>query len=370
MSAPAGRRPPADDAGPDGAPPAPQQGLARRALLPAALFLLTFLTTTAQGAIALHPNVSVPAWQILFPVAAIRPISDGLSFSVPLMLILLCHEFGHYFTARAHRVQASLPHFIPLPPMLGAGTMGAVIGMQKVTSDRRKLIDIGASGPLAGLLVAVPIILYGLSLSPVQPLAGGLLEGNSILYAALKFVSKGTWLPNDVEDVFLHPVARAGWTGLLITMINLLPIGQLDGGHIATAYFGNRYGRFARRLHQALPLVGVVVFSWAMVLARLESRGTPRWSLSLAAVSALGAALPWLVWWGLVALVHRMSGSSDHPPVTAHPLPKSRRRLFWVMVVVFFVILAPMPFRQTLSGPDPARSGGPPEPSPPSEPTP
>ena len=361
MNAPVG--PP--DVGETEGPPEPREGLARRALLPAALFLLTFLTTTAQGAIALHPNVSVPAWQMLFPVAAIRPISDGLSFSVPLMLILLCHEFGHYFTARAHRVHASLPHFIPLPPMLGAGTMGAVIGMRKVTSDRRKLIDIGASGPLAGLLVAVPIILYGLSLSPVQPLAGGLLEGNSILYAALKFISKGAWLPSAAEDVFLHPVARAGWTGLLITMINLLPIGQLDGGHIATAYFGNRYSRFARRLHQALPLVGVVVFAWAMVLARLESQGTPRWSLSMAAVSALGAAMPWIIWWGLVALVHRMSGSSDHPPVTVRPLPKSRRRLFWVMVVVFFLILAPMPFRQTLSGPAPA-----PEPAPSSGTTP
>jgi membrane-associated protease RseP (regulator of RpoE activity) len=353
VGAPGIAPPPADSARHD-EPPPPLGGLSRRALVPAALFLLTFLTTTAAGAIALHPDVSIPFWQLLFPVAAIRPISDGLTYSVPLMAILLCHEFGHYFVARAHRVHASLPHFIPLPPLLGFGTMGAVIGMRQVTSDRRKLIDIGAAGPLAGLLVTIPVIVYGLTLSPVQPVGGGILEGNSILYAVLKFLTKGAWLPNAVNDVYLHPIARAGWTGLLITMINLLPIGQLDGGHIATAYFGNRYNRFARRLHQALPLVSLVVFAWAVVLARLESRANGRWALDIAVASSLGAALPWLVWWGLVALVHRLSGSAEHPPVAPKPLPSSRKALFWVVVVLFFLILMPMPMRQTLAGPSPS----------------
>lgn len=356
MSAPGAPAQPPPRSAHDGEPsPRPGQSLARRGLVPAALFLLTFITTTASGAIALHPPVSIPPWQILFPIAAIRPISDGLSYSVPLLAILLFHEFGHYFAARAHRVHASLPHFIPLPPLLGFGTMGAVIGMRQVTSDRRKLIDIGAAGPLAGLAVTIPVIIYGLSLSPVQPLAGGIIEGNSILYAFLKFACKGEWLPNAVNDVYLHPVARAGWTGLLITMINLLPIGQLDGGHVATAYFGNGYQRFARRLHQALPLVSLLVFSWAMVLGWMETRGAGGADLGVAAVSALGAALPWLVWWGLVALVHRLSGSSAHPPVTAEPLPRSRKRLFWVVLVVFFLILMPIPMRQTLVGAATAR---------------
>ena len=323
----------------------------RRALLPAALFLATFLTTTASGALHAHGGGDVPWWQLLFPVAAIRPISDGLSYSVPLMTILLCHELGHYFTARAHRVHASLPHFIPLPPILGLGTMGAVIGMRRTASDRRQLIDIGAAGPLAGLVVAIPILIYGLSLSPVGPVhPGSLVEGNSILYAALKWGVKGAFLPGGGQDVFLHPTAYAGWAGLLLTMINLLPIGQLDGGHIAVAYFGNRYNRFARGLHRALPLVGMVVFAWVVIVVRGETAGSGRFDMGQATAIALGGAMPWLVWWGMVAAVGRLGGSLDHPPVAARPLPASRRVLFWCMVIVFALLLMPVPMRQTLAG--------------------
>ena len=148
-------------------------------VLHAALFLATFLTTTMSGAI--HAHVT----------GDIAPIKDGLSYSVPLMLILLCHELGHYGVARWHGVDASLPFFIPFPPWFGLGTMGAVIGMRRATTDRKKLIDIGAAGPLAGLAVAIPVILYGLSRSHVGPLMPhGELEGNSILYALLKHASK------------------------------------------------------------------------------------------------------------------------------------------------------------------------------------
>jgi len=322
-------------------------------LLPGALFLLTFLTTTASGAIRMHPGAEIPFWQLLFPVDAIRPISDGLSYSVPLMAILLCHELGHYFAAKAHGVPASLPHFIPLPPLLGLGTMGAVIGMRQVTADRRKLIDIGAAGPLAGLLVAVPVIIYGLSLSPVAPLhPGGMQEGNSLLYALLKYLSKGAFLPSATEDVALHPTAFAGWTGLLITMINLLPIGQLDGGHIATAYFGNAYNRFARVLHRLLPMVATLVFAWIVVAVQHEVQGTQRATLDDIIAIALEGAMPWLLWWGMVRLVQRAAGSAEHPPVENRPLARSRRALFWLMVVVFALLLMPVPMRKTLAGVD------------------
>jgi len=322
-------------------------------IVPAALFLLTFLTTTASGAIRQHPGVDIPFWQLLFPIDAIRPISDGLSYSVPLMAILLCHELGHYFAAKAHGVPASLPHFIPLPPLFGLGTMGAVIGMRQVTADRRKLIDIGAAGPLAGLLVAVPVILYGLSLSPVADLhPGGMQEGNSLLYLLLKWVSKGAFLPSATRDVVLHPTAFAGWTGLLITMINLLPIGQLDGGHIATAYFGNGYNRFARGLHRALPLVAVLVFAWIVVVVRHEVQGTSRATLDDILAIALEGALPWLLWWGMVKLVQRGAGSFDHPLVENRPLVRTRRALFWLMVLVFGALLMPVPMRRSLAGTD------------------
>jgi len=314
-----------------------------RLLLHVGLFLATFLTTTAAGSLYVHGQLGGGSgWE------AILPIKDGLSYSLPLMLILLSHELGHYLVARLHGVDASLPYFIPLPPNFGLGTMGAVIGMRNVTADRKKLIDIGAAGPLAGLVVAVPVILYGLAHSKVGPLVGGgLQEGNSILYAILKHASKGAWLPDGHHDVFLHPTAWAGWAGLLVTMINLIPIGQLDGGHIATAYFGNGYNRFAERLHRLLPLGAIAVFLWVLHLVRIEGNG--RLDEELVSI-ALFAALPWLVWYLLIRIVRRASGDVNHPAVDAAPLPRSRRALFWLMVAVFVLVFMPVPFRVTLAG--------------------
>jgi membrane-associated protease RseP (regulator of RpoE activity) len=310
-------------------------------LLHAALFLATFVTTTAAGAINVHKGGNI------------APLNDGLSYSVPLMLILLCHELGHYIVARLHGVDASLPYFIPFPPWFGLGTMGAVIGMRRVTKDRKKLIDIGAAGPLAGLAVAIPVILYGLSKSQVAPLPPvSELEGNSLLYAWLKYLSKGVWLPDGQRDVFLHPTAWAGWAGLLVTMINLLPIGQLDGGHVATAYFGDRYNAFARRLHALMPLVAIGVFVWVYHLSRGEMGA--HWQPGIAAGLARNAALPWLVWFALVWSVRRLGGGVNHPPVDAKPLPRSRKALFWLMAIVFVAIFMPVPFRQVITGEPPS----------------
>ena len=303
-----------------------------------ALFLATLLTTTMQGALERHGYASM------------FPLQDGLSFSVPLMAILLCHEMGHYLAARWHHVPASLPYFVPLPPGIGLfGTMGAVI-LQSRTSDRRKLIDIGAAGPLAGLVVAIPVLIYGLSISPVQPLVGvGVQEGNSILYAVLKRIIHGAWLPGGGRDVMLHPTAMAGWAGLLVTMLNLLPVGQLDGGHVAIAYFGNRYGRASRILQN--------------LLAGLRARGRlsrstwtpwPSWRgwagacRSPLSTSRLRPGMPWLMWFVLLALLRRLSGGIDHPPVDDRPLPASRAGLFWLVFVTFAIIFMPVPLRASL----------------------
>jgi len=306
-----------------------------RMLLHIGLFLATFLTTTAAGAIQAHGG-------------AIIPIADGLSYSVPLLLILVCHELGHYLVARAHGVDASLPYFIPLPPWLGLGTMGAVIGMRDLTADRKKLIDIGAAGPLCGMLVAIPVLIYGLSLSPVTPISGpSLQEGNSILYALVKLGLKGEWLPNGARDVRLHPTAWAGWAGLLVTMINLLPVGQLDGGHVATAYFGNRYNRFARAVHRVLPAIALSVFAWVMYTVRGEMGD--RWNWRLGSGIAGNAAMFWLVWYLFLKVLGRLSGGDlAHPPVDDRPLPRSRRLLFWLVVLVFVAIFMPVPLRTTL----------------------
>lgn len=327
------------------APPRP-----KRLLLHVGLFLATILTTTAAGAIYVHGRAGGElGWQ------SILPISDGLSYSLPLMLILLSHELGHYLVARLHGVDASLPYFIPLPPGLGLGTMGAVIGMKDVTADRKKLMDIGAAGPLAGLLVAIPVIWYGLAHSKVGPLIpGGLQEGNSILYAVLKHAVKGAWLPDTRHDVYLHPTAWAGWAGLLVTMINLIPIGQLDGGHVAVAYFGNRYNRFAARLHRLLPLGALGAFLWAMHLLHREAGAA--WDQVWGAWIALPVMLPWLVWHVLIGVVRRMSGGKYHPPVDDVPLPASRRALFWVVVVVFVAVFMPVPTRPTFYRSDSANT--------------
>jgi membrane-associated protease RseP (regulator of RpoE activity) len=305
-----------------------------RYLLHAGLFLATFLTTTMTGAIQVHGGKSI------------GPMKDGLIYSVPLMMILLCHELGHYIVARRHGIDASLPYFIPFPigPL---GTLGAVIGMRQSSTDRKKLIDVGAAGPLAGLVVAIPVLVVGLMLSDLGPRVhdgGALMEGNSILYAVAKRIIKGAWLPSSDTDVQLHPTAWAGWAGLLITMINLLPIGQLDGGHIATAYFGNRYGRFADRLRRLLPLMAVGVFFWVRHAVKEEMVGG--WNPYVASLVAMSAATFWLVWFLLVSLMRRLSGGVNHPPVDDRPLPASRRALFWLMVVVFLTVFMPVPLRE------------------------
>jgi membrane-associated protease RseP (regulator of RpoE activity) len=306
-----------------------------RYLLHAGLFLATFLTTTMTGAIQVHHGLSI------------GPMNDGLVYSIPLMMILLCHELGHYVVARRHGIDASLPYFIPFPfgPL---GTLGAVIGMRQSSTDRKKLIDVGAAGPLAGLAVAIPVLIVGLMHSDLGPRVHGgdaLMEGNSILYAVAKRLIKGLWLPSSDADVELHPMAYAGWAGLLVTMINLLPIGQLDGGHVATAYFGNRYGRFAERLRRFLPLMAIGVFLWVRQVVVKEEMGAG-WNPYIASLVAMNAATFWLVWFLMVSLMRRMSGGVNHPPVDEQPLPPSRRALFWLMVAVFITVFMPVPMRQ------------------------
>jgi membrane-associated protease RseP (regulator of RpoE activity) len=303
------------------------------------LFLATLVTTTIQGALMQHGSGSI------------FPLTDGLSFSIPLVAILLCHEMGHYVAARIHGVPASLPYFVPLPPGIGLfGTMGAVI-LQSRTTDRRKLIDIGAAGPLAGLVVAIPVLAYGLHWSQVGPIAGGLQEGNSLLYAILKRLVCGAWLPDGNTDVNLHPMAFAGWAGLFVTMLNLIPISQLDGGHVAIAFFGNRYGWASRFLrNMLLPLAVAVMLTVYHTTARELAQAGLAGKVSPWQV-AIPAGLQWLVWYVMLGLLRRLSGGIDHPPVDDRPLPKSRARLFWTVVASFVLIFMPVPIRTNIGAP-------------------
>jgi membrane-associated protease RseP (regulator of RpoE activity) len=266
----------------------------------------------------------------------------GIAFGATLMGILTCHELGHYIVGRRHGVDVSLPYFIPLPPPT-LGTLGAVIRMKNPIEDRGKLFDVGAAGPIAGLVVAIPLLVIGLYLSELgPPTEGSFIEGNSILYALLKYAVFGRWLPGDGIDVQLHPMAFAGWVGLLVTMINLMPIGQLDGGHIAKSTLGDAHEKWSARLHIALPIIGFVVGGVMLVQARNADR---EWA---EAIRYAGNGLtPWMVWTILLGWMRRNAGEY-HPPVGETPLDPTRRKLAFAMLVIFVLIATPVPFRPVL----------------------
>jgi len=270
-------------------------------------------------------------------------IASGPVFAATLMGILTCHEFGHYLVGRRRGVDVSLPYFIPMPPVLTFGTLGAVIRMKRPIDDRAALFDVGAAGPVAGLAVAVPLLVIGLSLSEVGPLKpDDMIEGNSILYALLKLAVFGRWLPSGGIDVQLHPMASAAWVGMLVTMINLMPIGQLDGGHIARSALGDSHERWSARLHRALPVVGVVV-GGVMFTAALHAGKSFGGALNY----AKDGVIPWVVWTLLLGWMRRQAGEY-HPPVGETPLDPWRRRAAFAMMIVFILIATPVPFRPVL----------------------
>lgn len=202
---------------------------------------------------------------------------QGLGFAASVLGIVLAHELGHYGMARHLGVHVTPPFLIPFPlsPM---GTMGAAMVLSEPPPNRRAMLRIGLAGPLAGLLVALPVLLYGLSRSSVGPLpseGGYVAEGNSLLYLALKALVHGRLLPSGGVDVDLHPLAFAGWSGLLMTGVNLLPVGQLDGGHILSAWLGRRARRFVWPILGVLLLLGIWWRGWLLwaALVFLLSRG-------------------------------------------------------------------------------------------------
>ncbi len=267
----------------------------------------------------------------------------GPYFAGTLMTILLCHELGHYVVGRWRGVDISLPYFIPMPPQLTFGTLGAVIRMKQTISDRNALFDVGAAGPIAGLLVAVPLLVIGLHLSEVGPIQPDhFIEGNSILYALLKRAVFGAWLPTATIDVQLHPMASAAWIGLLITMINLMPIGQLDGGHIARAALGQAHETWSGRLHVALPILGVLIGGAMFIAAQRSGR-----DIYESAAYAQSGLLPWLVWTLMLGWMRRQAGEY-HAPVIDTPLDPRRRLYALGMLVVFLLIATPVPFRAVL----------------------
>lgn len=267
----------------------------------------------------------------------------GPYFSGTLMGILLAHELGHYLMGRLRGVDISLPYFIPLPPGISLGTMGAVINMPSAIEDRNKLFDVGAAGPIAGLVIALPLLVIGLSMSELgPPAAGNSIEGNSILYGLIKLSMFKQWLPGDGIDVNIHPMALAAWVGLLITAVNLMPVGQLDGGHIAKAMLGERHEVFSRALNIALPIFGIAVGAVMFAIAQHDGA-----SLGDSLRYTQSGVLPWM-FWGLLLYVMRQRAGEYHPPVGDTPLTPGRKRAAIFMFGLLVLLFVPVPFRPVL----------------------
>jgi len=285
----------------------------QRVIINVLLFLATVCTTVGAGAMLEGVN----------PLVHPEELTRGFPFSFALIFILLSHEFGHYISSRIHRIDATLPYFIPAPTFIG--TFGAFIKMRSPVLDRKALLDVGAAGPITGFIVALPFLIIGLMLSEVKTMAtapeGGLFIGSSLLLSFLTRIIFGN-LP-DTQQIFLHPVAFAGWIGLLVTSLNLLPVGQLDGGHIAYAVFGEKQEKISRFTFVALIALGS--YKWIGQLFNLQ---IPGWE-------------GWIIW----ALLLQFMGLK-HPRPINHwiELDRKRKVIGWIALAIFVITFTPVPF--------------------------
>ncbi|NLV74213.1 MAG: site-2 protease family protein [Chloroflexi bacterium] len=259
----------------------------RRGWLPILLGVLTVLSVTASYLFF---------WEG-YPAAGTQlapSLAHALTFAGGLLGILLTHEFGHFLMARRLSMPVSWPYLIPFP-LSPFGTLGAIIRMRGIPRNRRELVLIGVAGPLAGLVVAIPVLLTGLMLSSVEtlPASGYILEGNSLLYTLAKLLVFGRWLPSAGSDVMLHPLAFAGWAGLLVTAMNLLPSGQLDGGHIAYGLLGRTSRYLAWAVWGILVVLGIWWRGWWLWVVLLFLTGR-RYPAPLDEITTLTAPLRWL----------------------------------------------------------------------------
>ncbi|MFP3853933.1 MAG: site-2 protease family protein [Anaerolineales bacterium] len=312
-----------------------------------ALFLFTLLSVILAG--ALYANINFyPQQPTELGIDGVGEFFDlflgGIPFALALLAILLAHEFGHYLAGRFHKTAVTLPYFLPFPGTI-LGTLGAFIRMKEPPKNRRVLMDIGLAGPLAGFIVAVPILFIGLSLSEITQLPRGadggiLLEGNSILYLLAKYITKGELLPaprgfNGLApavywlryfflgkpipfggmDVLVHPLAWAGWAGLLVTALNLIPAGQLDGGHLIYVLLGDK----AKQL-------------WLVIVAILVALG-----------------FVWTGWWIWAALIFFLGRYHAQTLDSITPLDGKRKALAVLGLVIFVLTFTPVPL-VTLAG--------------------
>ena len=271
------------------------------------LLIATFFTTTLAGSLQWVDIYQVD-WINMFAVSYLW--QGFIYFSVPLLLILGVHEMGHYYASKKHHVDASLPYFIPLPPPFILGTFGALISTHEPIPDRKSLLDIGVSGPLCGFLVAIPVTILGFFLMQQNPILLPSTGANMTLLPPLLLQWIGS-LFTVPETAIIHPTLFAGWVGIFLTAVNLLPAGQLDGGHVARAILKEKHK----------------YVSWIVIFV-------------LAGLSFFYTG--WLIFAILILL---FIGTQHQPPLNEiTPLDTKRKLLGLLILIVFILSFAPIPF--------------------------
>ncbi len=299
-------------------------------LLPSGLFILTFFTTTVAGVGWLNKDMT-----------DLANFSYGLPYSISLLAFLLAHEFGHYFAARFHRIKTTLPFFIPAPPMFvnPFGTLGAVIRIQSPLYSKKSVFDVGIAGPISGLIVALIILLIGFFTLPgkeyiftIHPEyryldslpTSGFSFGNSLLFWSFSQLSSTQGFIPPMNEIYHYPYLCIGWFGFLVTALNLIPVGQLDGGHILYALVGHKlHSKIAKYF-----FIFLVVLGLSSLLPFIGSKYF---------LSTTG----WLLWAAILFFVVKL----EHPPIPdEEPLSQGRQMLGWLMLIVFILLFTPVPF--------------------------
>lgn len=365
----------------------------RKIALHAGLFLLTFVSTTLAGAEWIHGK------SILVPGYTWADFASGMPYSIPFLFILSVHEFGHYFTAIHHRVRTTLPYYIPLPPFpFMIGTLGALIRLKSRVPSKQQTFDIGIAGPLAGFVATVGVLLYGFATLPppeyvfqfhpdyetygldyanyvytdafLSAGAADILIGKNLLFLFFENVIADPARVPNIHEIIHYPYLFAGFLSLVFTSINLLPIGQLDGGHVL-------YGLLGYQGHRRVAMVVFMVFVFYAGLGAITFFGPaadPVWYIPLYVgflyITLIGLRLTWqdtlmyamiifasqfllawLIpgikgypgWLVFVFIIGRFIGV-DHPPCEIEePLTPLRQWLGWLALLIFFISFAPAP---------------------------
>ncbi len=318
-----------------------------------ALFFLTVLTTLWAGAFwGGHPVRLAPLAGML------KSLSVGIPYSASLLLFLTVHEFGHFFACMHHRVRATLPYYLPMPPfpsLLSLGTMGAVIKLKERMPGTNALFDIGIFGPVSGFAVCTGLLLYGfLHLPPADYITtlhpeylsqggiytpaptGSLILGKNLLWLALEHLIAPKNLP-PMTEMYHYPFLFSGWLGSLVTALNLLPVGQLDGGHLIYAMFGKKIHALTAKTF----LLFITLLGFPALLELLLTILKPE---SVSLIPPIMLQWSWAGWMLWVFILVRLVGLSHPPTEDDFPLNIPRKISGWVTLAIFCVTFTPVPF--------------------------